>query len=102
VLTSATAPEAVYELAGDAAFTLAELAAELSRQSGKAIAFQNMPQADYRAMLVSVGLPAPLADLIADSDACAAQGALDDDSHVLSKLIGRSTQTLAEAVKAAL
>lgn len=102
VLTSATAPEAVYELAGDAPFTLAELAAELSRQSGKAIAYQNMSQAEYRAMLVNVGLPPPLADLIADSDACAAQGALDDDSHVLSKLIGRPTQTLAEAVKAAL
>ena len=87
---------------GDTAFTLAELAAELSRQSGKQVPFHNLPQQQYQEMLVGVGLPAPLAELIADSDAAAAKGALDDDGHALSKLIGRPTITLADAVKAAL
>lgn len=102
VLTSAGPVQQVYELAGDQAFTLGELAAEVSRQSGKQIPFHNLPQQDYREMLVSVGLPAPLADLIADSDAQAAKGALYDGSGTLGKLIGHPTISLAEAVKAAL
>ena len=102
VLSSAGPVEQVYELAGDTAFTLADLAAELSRQSGKQVPFHNMPQQEYREMLIGVGLPAPVADLLADSDAAAAKGALDDRGHALSKLIGRPTITLADAVKAAL
>ncbi|MYM93155.1 NAD(P)H-binding protein [Duganella vulcania] len=102
VLASAGPVQQVYELAGDQAFTLGELAAEVSRQSGKQIPFHNLPQQDYREMLVSVGLPAPLADLIADSDAQAAKGALYDGSGTLGKLIGHPTISLADAVKAAL
>jgi NAD(P)H dehydrogenase (quinone) len=102
VLAKAGAVEQVYELAGDTSFTLAELAAEVSRQTGKTIPFHNLPQQEYRDLLVNVGLPAPLAELIADSDAHAAKGALFDDSRTLSKLIGRPTISLADAVKAAL
>lgn len=102
VLSSAGPVEQVYELAGDTAFTLADLAAELSRQSGKQVPFHNLPQQQYREMLIGVGLPAPVADLISDSDAAAAKGALDDSGRALSKLIGRPTITLADAVKAAL
>ncbi|MTV36930.1 SDR family oxidoreductase [Duganella radicis] len=102
VLTKAGAVEQVYELAGDTSFTLADLAAEVSRQTGKAIPFHNLSQEEYRGMLVNVGLPAPLAELIADSDAQAAKGALFDDSRTLGKLIGRPTISLADAVKAAL
>ncbi len=32
-----------YELAGDEAYTLAELAAELSRQAGRPIAYKDLP-----------------------------------------------------------
>jgi NAD(P)H dehydrogenase (quinone) len=102
VLASGQPVEQVYELAGDTAFTLAELAAELSRQSGKNIPFHNLPQQEYRDMLLGFGLPAPLAELIADSDAQAAKGALYDGSGTLGKLIGHPTQSLADAVKAAL
>ncbi|OEZ60753.1 NAD(P)H-binding protein [Duganella sp. HH105] len=102
VLTSAGPVEQVYELAGDRAFTLGELAAEVSRQSGKALPFHNLPQQAYRDMLVEIGLPVPLAELIADSDAHAAKGALDDNSGTLGRLIGRPTISLADAVKAAL
>ncbi|MRX10538.1 NAD(P)H-binding protein [Pseudoduganella sp. FT25W] len=102
VLASSGAVEQVYELAGDTAFTLAQLAAEVSRQTGKEIPFHNLPQQEYTELLLNVGLPAPLAELIADSDAQAAKGALFDDSGVLGKLIGRPTISLAAAVKAAL
>ncbi|EPY9615119.1 SDR family oxidoreductase [Enterobacter cloacae] len=89
----------VYELAGDSAWTLSELAAELSKQSGKPVIYQNMSEADFAAALKSVGLPAGLADMLADSDVGASKGGLFDDSHTLSKLIGRPTTSLAESVK---
>ncbi|QMR76395.1 SDR family oxidoreductase [Enterobacter sp. RHBSTW-00175] len=92
----------VYELAGDNAWTLSELAAELSKQSGKNVAYQNLSEADFAAALKSVGLPAGLADMLADSDTGASKGGLFDDSHTLSKLIGRPTTPLAESVKAIL
>ncbi|MEQ4975865.1 SDR family oxidoreductase [Enterobacter cloacae] len=92
----------VYELAGDSAWTLSELAAELSKQSGKPVVYQNMSEADFAAALKSVGLPAGLADMLADSDGGASKGGLFDDSHTLSKLIGRATTSLAESVKAIL
>ena len=89
----------VYELAGDSAWTLSELAAELSKQSGKPVTYQNLSEADFAAALKGVGLPAGLAEMLADSDVGASKGGLFDDSHTLSKLIGRPTTSLAESVK---
>ena len=89
----------VYELAGDEAWTLSELAAELSKQSGKNVVYQNLSEADFAAALKSVGLPAGLADMLADSDVGAAKGGLFDDSRTLSALIGRPTTPLAESIK---
>ena len=92
----------VYELAGDEAFTLADMAAEVSRQTGKTIPYNGLPKDVYQGILESFGLPSGFAMALADSDAHAAEGALFDDSHTLSKLIGRPTTSLAAMVKAAL
>ena len=92
----------VYELAGDNPWTLSELAAELSKQSDKPVVYQNLSEADFAAALKGVGLPAGLADMLADSDTGASKGGLFDDSHTLSKLIGRATTPLAESVKSLL
>ncbi|XWJ91819.1 SDR family oxidoreductase [Phytobacter ursingii] len=89
----------VYELAGDNAWTLSELAAELSKQSGKPVVYQNMSEAEFAGALKGVGLPEVFANLLADSDIGASKGGLFDDSHTLSKLIGRPTTPLAESVK---
>ncbi|MBB8026407.1 NAD(P)H:quinone oxidoreductase [Escherichia coli] len=88
----------VYELAGDSAWTLTQLAAELTKHSGKQVTYQNLSEADFAAALKSVGLPDGLADMLADSDVGASKGGLFDDSKTLSKLIGRPTTTLAESV----
>ncbi|MEN7460928.1 SDR family oxidoreductase [Pantoea dispersa] len=92
----------VYELAGDDSYTLAEFSAEIARQSGEQVEYVNLPPAEFSAALIGAGLPAPLAELLADSDAGAAQGALFDDSHTLSKLIGRPTTPFAAVIKATL
>jgi len=102
VLTRAGQAGKVYELAGDEAYTLSQLAAEVTRQSGKRVAYQNLPQADFKGALVGAGLPEPIADLLAASDVGAAQGGLFDDSRQLSRLIGRPTTPLATLVEAAL
>lgn len=89
-----------YELAGDASYTLADFAAEVARRAGKPVAYVNLAEADYRAGLMHAGLPEPVAALLADSDAAAAKGALFDDGHALSRLIGRPTTPFAETVAA--
>jgi NAD(P)H dehydrogenase (quinone) len=88
-----------YELAGDAGWTLSQLAAELATQSGKKVVYQNLSEADFAAALKGFGLPAGLADMLADSDVGASKGGLFDGSHTLSKLIGRPTTSLADSVK---
>ncbi len=89
----------VYELAGDEARTLSHPAKELTEQSGKNVVYQNLSQADFVAALKNAGLPDELSEMLADSDVGASVGGLFDDSHTLSKLIGRPTTTLAESIK---
>jgi NAD(P)H dehydrogenase (quinone) len=91
-----------YELAGDDAWTFADLAAEISRQSGKEIPYRDLPADEFARILTGFGLPEALARAIAGWDVAAAQGALFDDSRTLSRLIGRPTTPLAESVRVAL
>ncbi|MCL6743723.1 SDR family oxidoreductase [Kosakonia sp. R1.Fl] len=88
----------VYELAGDHGWTLTELAALLSKASGKNVVYQNLSEADFAAALKGAGLPDWLATMLADSDAGAAKGGLFDDSKTLSKLIGRPTTSIEKSV----
>ena len=101
-LTGAAQVGRTYELAGDHAYTLADLAAELSRQTGKAIPYVNIPEADYSAALSAAGLPGWLAAGLASWDTAASRGALFDDSHQLSALLGHPTTPLSDAVSLAL
>jgi NAD(P)H dehydrogenase (quinone) len=91
-----------YELAGDTAHTGADFAAEVAKASGKPVAYVSMPQADYAAALAGFGVPEGFAQVLADSDARAGEGALSDDSRTLSRLIGRPTTPIAETIRAAL
>ena len=102
VLTSAGQAGRVYELAGDSAYTLEQLAAQTARQSGKPLVYQNLSQEEYQAALLGIGLPEGFAVLLADSDAAAAKGALFDDGQQLSRLIGRGTTPIGDSVAAAL
>jgi NAD(P)H dehydrogenase (quinone) len=102
VLTTQGHDGKTYELAGDEAYSLSDLAAEISRQTGKTIPYKNLPEADYSAALAGLGLPEPLAQAYAAYDVGASQGALFDDSRQLSSLIGRPTTPLATVVADAL
>lgn len=89
-----------FELAG-AAFTMAELATEVSMAVGRDIPYVDMPAADLRAALVGAGLPAPMVDVLVDADLGISRGELDADSATLEALVGRPLATLRERVIAA-
>jgi NAD(P)H dehydrogenase (quinone) len=92
----------VYELAGDTAFTMSEYAAEISKQSGKKVTYQDMPESEYQAALRGFGLPEAVAAMLAESDAKAAGDSLYDTGRQLSKLIGRPTTPLSNTIAEAL
>jgi NAD(P)H dehydrogenase (quinone) len=102
VLTANSHDGKTYELAGDTSYTLADLAAELSRQTGRTLPYVNLPEAEYTKILAGLGLPADFANGLAAWDVCASQGALYSEDKTLSRLLGRPTTPLHEAVAAAL
>ena len=102
VLTSAGHEGKIYELAGDIAYTLSDLAAEISRQTGREIPYKDLSESDFAAALLSFGIPEVFAVGLASWGIGASHGALFDDSHELSNLIGRPTTPLAVSVAVAL
>jgi NAD(P)H dehydrogenase (quinone) len=98
VLTQSGHDGRTYELAGDEAWTMADLAAEVSRRNRRPIPYRDLPPTEYLSVLTSIGVPARLAQAIVGWDVAAAQGALFDDSRQLSKLIGRPTTPMSATV----
>ncbi len=64
--------------------------------------YTDIPEADYAAALTEAGIPAPMAEILADSDAGVARGALDSDSTDLATLTGRPSTPLVEVLRAGL
>jgi NAD(P)H dehydrogenase (quinone) len=102
VLTSDGPVNVAYELAGDAPYTLAELAAVITEKSGTPVVYRDLPVDELESTLAGFGMPAPVAKLFADVDANIARGALVNDSGDLSRLIGRPTTPLADTIADAL
>jgi len=91
-----------YELAGDSYYTLTDLAAEISKQTGKNIPYKNLPESQYAEILKSFGIPEGMAQAIAGWDVSASKNDLFDDGKQLSQLIGHATTPLSEMVAEAL
>lgn len=102
VLTGEGHENKTYELGGDEAWSFAEYAAELSRQTGEEIVYTPVTVEALTGILTGAGLPEPLAAILAGVDASIEKGELVVDSGDLSRLTGRPTTPLAEAVAAAL
>jgi NAD(P)H dehydrogenase (quinone) len=102
VITNESHKGKIYELAGDDSYTLHDLAAEVSKQSGKKIPYKNMTEGEYIEALKRFNVPGPLAEAIAGWDISASKDDLYDDSNQLSQLIGRPTTPLSESVREAL
>ncbi|WP_328424732.1 SDR family oxidoreductase [Streptomyces sp. NBC_00443] len=102
VLTGEGHENQTYELGGDVAWSLAEYAAELSRQTGKEIADNAVSADALVGILTGAGVPEPFAVILAGVDASIGKGELVVDSGDLSRLAGRPTTPLAEAIAAGL
>lgn len=91
VLTGGDHAGRIYELAGDAAFTLGDLVAVAAEASGKPMAYRNMRPEEFRSAVLNSGLPEIVARILSDTDAGVEKGALFDDGGALARLIGRPT-----------
>ncbi|MFF3344649.1 SDR family oxidoreductase [Streptomyces sp. NPDC002779] len=102
VLTGEGHENTTYELGGDEAWSFAEYAAELSRQTGREIAYNAVSGEVLKGILGGTGMPAPFADILVGVDAAIAKGELVVSSGDLSRLTGRPTTPFSEAIAAAL
>ncbi|UZJ30775.1 SDR family oxidoreductase [Streptomyces endophytica] len=102
VLTGTGHENTVYELSGDTAWSMAEYAAEVSRRTGRRIPYRDLPQKEYVARMIESGMPALGARMAAEADAGIARGELASTPGDLSRLIGRPTTPITEALAEAL
>jgi NAD(P)H dehydrogenase (quinone) len=102
VLTTDGQENQAYELGGDEAFTLTELAAEITAQSGTYVRYVDLPEHEYATVLAANGLPQLHADTLADADRGLSRGELETGTGDLRRLLGQPATPLAEAIAAAL
>jgi len=103
VLTGEGHENATYELSGDTAWSFAEYAAELSRQTGREIAYNAVSVDDFVGILTThAGLPGPFAAILGGVEASIAKGELAGTSGDLSRLTGRPTTPIADSIALAL
>jgi NAD(P)H dehydrogenase (quinone) len=100
VLTTDGHAGKTYELNGDAAFTMRDLAEAVSAWAGRPIAYIDMPQSDYQGALAGAGVPAGFAAILADADTAIRAGALEAVGDDLRRLLGAPTTTLQAALAA--
>ncbi|MFA6954904.1 MAG: SDR family oxidoreductase [Thermoanaerobaculia bacterium] len=98
VLTGSGHERKVYELAGDTALTLSELASAIATASGKPIVYNDLPAPELARVLIGAGLPQSFADILADADLGLGRGELENGSGDLRRLIGRPTTTIVEVL----
>ncbi|WP_126173129.1 SDR family oxidoreductase [Altericroceibacterium xinjiangense] len=91
-----------YELAGDTGFTMGEFADEVSSRAGKPVEFRNLSEDEYAKVLEGVGLPAPIAAMLASTSALSGEGELEENGRDLSRLSGRPTTPISETIAQAL
>ncbi|MDG4780986.1 SDR family oxidoreductase [Micromonospora sp. WMMD961] len=99
-LTREEAGNAVYELGGTP-FTFDELAEAVTEVTGTPVAHRDLSAAELASALENVGLDAGTAGFVAALDNSIAIGELVTDSDDLSRLIGRPSTPLRDAIRAA-
>jgi NAD(P)H dehydrogenase (quinone) len=98
VLTPNNQAGRTYDLTGDTAWSMSELAAETAAQTGTPFTYTDLPAEQYRQILTQTGLPEPAIDLIVDADIHIARGALAHVTDDLSRLLGRLTTPLSSTI----
>jgi NAD(P)H dehydrogenase (quinone) len=89
----------VYEFAADDPWTFDDFAAALSDLLGRTVTHRKVTVDEQASILQSAGLPAETAGFLAALDANIASGALHVNGNDLSRIIGRPTTPLREALR---
>jgi len=89
----------ILDITGPESLSLADLAASLSRVSGKTIVAAPLPPEVRKGILQSVGLPPALAELLADSEGAMAHGWLDSAPGSVESLSGRAPASVESYLK---
>ncbi|MFF1613634.1 SDR family oxidoreductase [Amycolatopsis sp. NPDC058278] len=89
VLTGEGHEGKVYELAGDVAWSNADLAAEIGQATGREISYVDLPADEHAKVLAQAGLPEPVAGFLVALDADIKAGLLAETTDDLRTLIGR-------------
>jgi NAD(P)H dehydrogenase (quinone) len=98
VLTTDGHEGKTYELAGDEAYTMSDMASVISHISGKNIQYSNLPVEEYTRVLIKAGLPEGAAQFYAGTHVSTEKGDLFDDGHQLSKITGKATTPLSTVI----
>lgn len=100
VLTADVPKAATYELGADKSWSLADLAATITDLTGKPVQVKNVTADEQTKILTAAGLPEGAVGFLVSTDQAIAAGELEDPTPgTLSKLIGRPTTSLADAIK---
>jgi NAD(P)H dehydrogenase (quinone) len=98
VLTGEGHENKTYELSGQVAWTLEDLASELTKITGKTINYRRLSRPDHFEQLVSSGLPAPVAEVFVDTYEGIASGQLSHATEDLAHLAGRPPTSLEQTI----
>ncbi|MCC9177795.1 SDR family oxidoreductase [Arthrobacter sp. zg-Y750] len=99
VLTTAGHEGAVYELAGDTAWTWDGFAAAAAEVLGSPVTYRPVSPDEQRRMLLDAGVPAQMAEAVLAMDANARDGLLEHTTGDLSRLLGRPATPLRDTLK---
>jgi NAD(P)H dehydrogenase (quinone) len=92
--------DVVYELGGPA-YSLADLAAVITKVSGTTVKYSDLTPEDFASMRKARGADAEYVDLLVAIDSAIAGGELETDGTDLEQLLGRPPTPLAETVRMA-
>jgi NAD(P)H dehydrogenase (quinone) len=87
-----------YELSGDTAWSFTEFAAEVSRQTGRTVTYDDVSAEARLAMLTGAGLPEPVASILVGMEGAIGRGLLAATPGDLARLIGRPTTPIADSI----
>ena len=87
-------PKQIYELAAGPGATNDDIVAAISAIGDTEVEFVGLSEERYAAFLVSVGIPATFASLVADCLARTAEGSVEGNADDLQALLGRPPRSL--------
>lgn len=99
VLTTDGHVDATYELGGDTAWDFAELAAAIGTVLGREVAYTPVSPEEHLAALLAAGLDEGTAGFLVALDGNIRDGALAEVTRDLSRLTGRPTTSLVDALR---